>query len=202
MVIAKKQLFSEVPNFETIDWINLYKEPEEVIRTVGPNTFIIKPKNDKVYINGFLIPKEDWQKVIDGEEVEVTDDNGKTVTIVKRNNDIIFNEKPFTSETQPSTTTIIENENPEEPQVSGTPRSPFGSDPEPEDPRNPGKNTPENPDGRYTPKGEPGSPGNPRYPGEEEPGKPYRPNQPNTPGKLQKKKKITNFLNMLNNLPR
>ena len=175
--MLKKQLFSEVPDFETIDWINLYKEPEEVIRTVGPNTFIIKPKNDKVYINGFLIPKEDWQKVIDGEEVEVTDDDGKTVTIVKRNNDIIFNEKPFTSETQPSTTTIIENENPEEPQVSGTPRSPFGSNPEPKNPngsdpgtdseeenpngnnpsidseepgspKNPGSNTPKNPNGR------------------------------------------------------
>ncbi len=107
MVIAKNQLFSEVPDFETPEWINLYKEPEEVIRTVGPNTFIIKPKNNKVYINGFLIPTKEWQRVIDGEEVEVTDDDGKTVTIVKRNDEIFFNEKPFTSETQPITTTLL-----------------------------------------------------------------------------------------------
>ncbi len=93
MVIAKNQLFSEVPDFETPEWINLYKEPEEVIRTVGPNTFIIKPKNNKIYINGFLIPTKEWQRVIDGEEVEVTDDDGKTVTIVKRNDEIFFNEK-------------------------------------------------------------------------------------------------------------
>ena len=202
MVIAKNQLFSEVPNFEKPDWINLFKDPEEVIRTVGENTFTIEPKNDKIYIDGFPVTKEDWQKVIDGEEVEVTDDDGKTVTIVKRNGDIFFNEKPFTSDTEDITNTIMENENPDMPSGSRTPRRPFGNNPdseEPEDPRNPGKNTPENPDGIDTPNGEPRSPGNPRYPGEEEPGKPYRPNQPNTPGKLQKKKKITNYKNMLKN---
>ena len=168
MVIAKNQLFSEVPDFETPEWINLYKEPEEVIRTVGPNTFIIKPKNNKVYINGFLIPTKEWQRVIDGEEVEVTDDDGKTVTIVKRNDEIFFNEKPFTSETQPITTTIIENENPEEPRGSETPRSPFGTEPGPdgegpEDPRNPRKNpNGKNPDGNDPEGEEPEDPRNSR----------------------------------------
>ena len=161
-------MFSEVPDFETPEWINLYKEPEEVIRTVGPNTFIIKPKNNKVYINGFLIPTKEWQRVIDGEEVEVTDDDGKTVTIVKRNDEIFFNEKPFTSETQPITTTIIENENPEEPRGSETPRSPFGTEPGPdgegpEDPRNPRKNpNGKNPDGNDPEGEEPEDPRNSR----------------------------------------
>ena len=203
-------MFSEVPDFETPEWINLYKEPEEVIRTVGPNTFIIKPKNNKVYINGFLIPTKEWQRVIDGEEVEVTDDDGKTVTIVKRNDEIFFNEKPFTSETQPITTTIIENENPEEPRGSGTPRSPFGTEPGPdgegpEDPRNSRKNpngnnpngndpygeepvdprNPDNTDGYPgTDSEEPGSPGNPRKYNPEDPEGSETPNrEPGSPGK-------------------
>ena len=193
-------MFSEVPDFETPEWINLYKEPEEVIRTVGPNTFIIKPKNNKVYINGFLIPTKEWQRVIDGEEVEVTDDDGKTVTIVKRNDEIFFNEKPFTSETQPITTTIIENENPEEPRGSGTPRSPFGTEPGPdgegpEDPRNSRKNpNGNNPNGNDPYGEEPVDPRNPDntdgYPGtdseednpgtnSEEPGYPGNPRKNN-----------------------
>jgi len=203
LVIAKDQLFSEVPNFDTPEWINLYKEPEEVIRTVGQNTFIIEPKNDKIYIDGFPITKKEWQRVIDGEEVEVTDDDGKTITIVKRNGDIFFNEKPFTSETQPITTTIMENENPDMPSGTGSPRRPFGNNPgtnseEPGSPGNPRKYNPENPDGSDTPNREPGSPGKPNNPWEEEPGKPNSPNQPNKPGKLKKKKKITNCKNMLN----
>jgi len=209
-------LFSEVPNFETPDWINLFKEPEEVIRTVGQNTFTIEPKNEKIYIDGFPVTKKVWQRVIDGEEVEVTDDDGKTVTIVKRNGDIFFNEKPFTSDTEDITNTIMENENPDMPSESGTPRRPFGNNPgtpreEPGSPGNPRKYNPNNPDGSDTPNGEPGSPGNPNNPdgsdtpygepgspgnpnnpGDEEPGKPFSPNRPNTPGKLLKKKKITN----------
>jgi len=210
LVIAKDQLFSEVPNFDTPEWINLYKEPEEVIRTVGQNTFIIEPKNDKIYIDGFPITKKEWQRVIDGEEVEVTDDDGKTVTIVKRNDEIFFNEKPFTSETQPITTTIIENENPEEPRGSGTPRSPFGTEPGPdgegpEDPRNSRKNpngnnpngnnpygeepvdprNPDNTDGYPgTNSEEPGSPGNPRKNNPEDPEGSETPNrEPGSPGK-------------------
>jgi len=196
LVIAKDQLFSEVPDFDTPEWINLYKEPEEVIRTVGPNTFIIKPKNNKIYINGFLIPTKEWQRVIDGEEVEVTDDDGKTVTIVKRNDEIFFNENPFTSETQPITTTIIENENPEEPR--GSEKDP--DDEEPVDPRNPIKNpNGKNPDGNDPDDEEPVDPRNPiknpngnnpdRHdpddnPNGEDPGKnnPY-PNDPRGPGK-------------------
>ena len=199
MVIAKDQLFSEVPNFDTPKWINLYKEPEEVIRTVGQNTFIIEPKNDKIYIDGFPITKKEWQRVIDGEEVEVTDDDGKTITIVKRNGDIFFNEKPFTSETQPITTTIMENENPDMPSGTGTPRTPFGNNPgtnseEPGYPGNPRKNNP------YNPNGDPGTDSEEDNPGIISHVDPHLPEpRPKTPGKLQKKKKITNIKNFLNN---
>ena len=94
---------SKVPDdldFTTTKWMTDFKIEKTITITVDQNTFVITYDGTVFYINGYPVTKNEWNQVINGKTITLTNNNRDTVDVVMKGDVIMFDGKPMTGGTK------------------------------------------------------------------------------------------------------
>lgn len=83
-------------DFFKTTWITDFDKRQKITMTVDDNTYIIKYEKTALTINGYTVTVTLWKKVLDGQEVTLTNDIGDTVIVSVVRGNIMFDNKKLT----------------------------------------------------------------------------------------------------------
>lgn len=83
-------------DFFKTTWITDFDKRQKITMTVDDNTYIIKYEKTALTINGYTVTVTLWKKVLDGQEVTLTNDIGDTVIVSIVRGNIMFDNKKLT----------------------------------------------------------------------------------------------------------
>ena len=90
-------------DFFKTTWITDFDQRQKITMTVDDNTYIIKYEKTALTINGYTVTVTLWKKVLDGQEVTLTNDIGDTVIVSIVRGNIMFDNKKLTGGMRVST---------------------------------------------------------------------------------------------------
>ena len=90
-------------DFFKTTWITNFDKGQKITITVDDNTYIIKYDKTVLTINGYTVTVALWKKVIDGQEVTLTNDIGDSVIVSLVRGNIMFDNKKLTGGMHTST---------------------------------------------------------------------------------------------------